>query len=248
VSAIKAGLAALGIVGAMAAGVLGAGQAKADSDEFRAYGDKGDMNGYALAAELNYVGFGVTGGQATGIAYGVCSRRIDGVSSSDLEDQWIAQHDVRIAVAVVRGSEWHFCPLLDEPLYPSPPKHTLEPNPPGPPPPPAGGVDLNLGIPISHPTCDGTGIVVLGNAVTPGRYQADVQRLLADNPGASYLRTDQSCPSLRQATETGSPIYAVFRVAGRTPREVCSAVGAAGGNAYGKWLDTAADPSYVIPC
>jgi hypothetical protein len=115
-------------------------------------------------------------------------------------------------------------------------------------PPAAGGIDLNLSIPVSRPTCDGTGIVVLGNAVTPGRYQADVQRLLADNPGASYLRTDQSCPSLRQATETGSPIYAVFRVAGRTPQEVCSAVRAAGGNAYGKWLDTAADPSYVIPC
>jgi hypothetical protein len=115
-------------------------------------------------------------------------------------------------------------------------------------PPAAGGVDLNLGIPISHPTCDGTGIAVVGNAVTPGRYQADVQRLLADNPGASYLRTDQSCPSLRQATETGSPIYAVFRVAGRTPQEVCSTVRAAGGNAYGKWLDTAADPSYIIPC
>jgi hypothetical protein len=114
--------------------------------------------------------------------------------------------------------------------------------------PPRGGVDLNVGIPVSYPTCDGTGIVVLGNAVSPGSYKADVQRLLADNPGASYPRTDQSCPSLRQATETGSPIYAVFRVAGRTPPEVCSAVRAAGGNAYGKWLDTAADPSYVIPC
>jgi hypothetical protein len=115
-----------------------------------------------------------------------------------------------------------------------------------PPAPPAS--DLNVGIPMSHPACDGTGIVVLGNAVTPGRYQADVARLLAANPGASYLRTDQSCPSLRPATEEGNPIYAVYRVAGRTQREVCSAVRAAGGGAYGKWLDNKTDPSFVIPC
>jgi hypothetical protein len=118
-------------------------------------------------------------------------------------------------------------------------------------PPPSTTVDpgsLAVGIPISHPACDATGIVVLGSAVTPGRYDADVQRLHADNPGSSYLRTDESCPSLRQTTGAGNPIYAVYRVAGRTPQEVCSAVRVAGGNAYGKWLDNHTDPSYVIPC
>jgi serine/threonine protein kinase, bacterial len=117
---------------------------------------------------------------------------------------------------------------------------TTPPAPPGP--------DLNVGIPMSHPACDGTGIVVLGNAVTPGRYQADVARLLAANPGASYLRTNKSCPSLRRATEEGNPIYAVYGVAGRTQRGMCSAVRAAGGGAYGKWLDNTIDPSYIIPC
>jgi hypothetical protein len=111
-------------------------------------------------------------------------------------------------------------------------------------PPPAPSGDLNVGIPMSHPACDGTGIVVLGNAITPGRYQADVARLLAANPGASYLRTDKSCPSLRQATEEGNPIYAVYRVA----EEVCNAVRAAGGGAYGKLLDNTTDPGYIIPC
>jgi hypothetical protein len=107
---------------------------------------------------------------------------------------------------------------------------------------------LDVGISMSHPACDGTGIVVLGSAITPGRYQADVRRFLATFPGSSYLRTDESCSSLRQATEEGNPIYAVYRVAGRTPQEVCSAVKAAGGNAYGKWLDNVTDPAYVIPC
>jgi len=116
---------------------------------------------------------------------------------------------------------------------------------------PATTVDpgsLAVSVPMSHPACDGTGIVVLGSAVTPDRYQADVQRMLAANPGASYLRTDESCSSLRQTTDAGNPIYAVYRVAGRTTQEVCNAVQAAGGAAYGKWLDNTTDPAYIIPC
>jgi len=53
---------------------------------------------------------------------------------------------------------------------------------------------------------------------------------------------------LRRATEEGNPIYAVYRVAGRTQRDGCSAVRAAGGGAYGKWLNDTTDPSYIIPC
>lgn len=68
------------------------------------------------------------------------------------------------------------------------------------------------------------------------------------HPGASYLRTDQSCPSLRQADDQGDPIYAVYRPAGWTEREVCAAVRAAGDGAYGKWLNYTADPSRPIRC
>jgi hypothetical protein len=257
---IKAGLAAMGIAGAMATGVLASGTAHATT---AVIGSEGDMSAENYTAELRYAGINQFVWQSRTLGPWVCNQRGSGVSEDALiryEDGFVpaigsAPYGAEQAVAIVMGGEFHFCPKYEgrggrsAPLPPPPPPlQTLEPNPPGPPPPPAGGVDLNLGIPISHPTCDGTGIVVLGNAVTPGRYQSDVQRLLADNPGASYLRTDQSCPSLKQATETGSPIYAVFRVAGRTPQEVCSAVRAAGGNAYGKWLDTAADPSYAIPC
>lgn len=107
---------------------------------------------------------------------------------------------------------------------------------------------LDVSIPMSHPPCDGTGIVVLGSAVTPGRYDADVQRMLSTFPRSAYLRTDQSCPSLRQATDASDPIYAVYCVAGRTQAQVCAAVRAAGGGAYGKWLDTTTDPTFIIPC
>jgi serine/threonine-protein kinase len=52
--------------------------------------------------------------------------------------------------------------------------------------------DLNLGIPMSRPACDGTGIVIVGNAITPDRYREEVSQLLTDNPGSTYLRTDMS--------------------------------------------------------
>mgnify|MGYP001145325250 CR=1 FL=1 len=108
--------------------------------------------------------------------------------------------------------------------------------------------DLGLATPIGQPLCNGQGIVVLGNVTTPGQYEQGVRRLLQLFPGASYLRTDQSCPSLRQADDEGDPIYAVYRPAGFTLASVCSAVRAAGGDAYGKWLDHVHPPSHQIRC
>jgi serine/threonine protein kinase, bacterial len=108
--------------------------------------------------------------------------------------------------------------------------------------------DLGLRQPISHPACNGQGIEILGSVTTPGMYAAGVQRLLDAHPGGFYLRTDQTCPSLRPATAEGNPIYAVFQLGGRTQAQVCTAVNAAGEGAYGKWLDTTTDPDYIIPC
>lgn len=117
-----------------------------------------------------------------------------------------------------------------------------------PPPPSSNNASLNVATPISRPACDGTGIVVLGSVTTPGQYSEGVKRLLDANPGASYLRTDQSCPSLRRATADGNPIYAVYRLAGKSESAVCDAVHAAGGSAYGKWLDSTTAPDFIIPC
>ena len=107
--------------------------------------------------------------------------------------------------------------------------------------------DLGLDVPMSRPACDGTGIVVLGSVYTPGRYREEVGRLLSMNPGASYLRTDVACPSLRQNFD-GNPIYAVFRVAGKTKEAICDAVASAGPGTYGKWLDTTTDPTKPMNC
>lgn len=112
---------------------------------------------------------------------------------------------------------------------------------------PARG-DLQLPTRMTVPACDGTGIVVLYSATNPASYSTEVAALLASNPGAQYLRTDNACSSLRQQTSDGNAIYAVYRPAGPTDQLVCSAVDAAGGDAYGKWLDATTDPSYIIPC
>ena len=101
---------------------------------------------------------------------------------------------------------------------------------------------------MTAPRCNGQAIVILGSVTTPGEYEQGVQRLLEANPGAGYLRTDMSCPSLRQATDAGNPIYAVYAPGGTTQSQVCTRVRAVGGIAYGKWLDMTTDPGYVIPC
>jgi serine/threonine-protein kinase len=131
---------------------------------------------------------------------------------------------------------------------PAPPRSSSRPAPPPPRPPSAPAGDLGLRVPMSRPLCNGQGIVVLGNVTTPGQYAQGVRRLLEMYPGASYLRTDQACPSLRQADDEGDPIYAVYRPAGRSLAEVCAAVRAAGGDAYGKWLDYTSDPQHQIKC
>ncbi|WP_255584372.1 hypothetical protein [Dietzia sp. ANT_WB102] len=108
--------------------------------------------------------------------------------------------------------------------------------------------DLGLSTPMTRPACDGRGIVVLFSAVTPGAYAQEIASALDVNPGASYLRTDMACPSLRSRDENGNVIYAVYRPSGYTRQELCRDVRAAGPPAYGRWLDTTSDPSDLVVC
>ena len=106
--------------------------------------------------------------------------------------------------------------------------------------------DLGLSVPMTRPACDGTGVVFLFAAVTPGAYAGEIQYALDKFPGSRYLRTDQACSSLYQSSDDGNPIYAVYRPAGSTSATLCAAVAAAGGDAYGKWLDNSTDPSQHV--
>lgn len=111
----------------------------------------------------------------------------------------------------------------------------------------SSSVELDVSVPMTYPACDGMGIVVLYSAVTPGSYTSEVQGALNKYPGSRYLRTDHACPSLRQSLN-GNPIYAVYREAGYSEDALCSAVNAAGGDAYGRWLDTWSDPTVLVGC
>ncbi|MFT4128262.1 MAG: serine/threonine-protein kinase [Gordonia sp. (in: high G+C Gram-positive bacteria)] len=129
-------------------------------------------------------------------------------------------------------------PLTSTPVTPTPTATTTTSG--------RGAGDLGLTTPISSPACDGTGIVVVANAVTPGSYPQDIQEALARFSGSNYLRTDQSCSSLRRRDDNGNVIYAVYRVAGPTLADICRLLGQIGGDAYGKWLDNTTDPTTFI--
>ncbi|MCZ4552703.1 serine/threonine-protein kinase [Gordonia rubripertincta] len=106
--------------------------------------------------------------------------------------------------------------------------------------------DLGLSVPISTPACDGAGIVVVANATNPSSYRDEMAAALANNPGAQYLRTDISCPSLRQRDDNGNLIYAAYVVVGQGKTAICDAFGRFADDDYGKVLDSISDPAVFI--
>ncbi|UOX92373.1 serine/threonine protein kinase [Amycolatopsis sp. FBCC-B4732] len=109
----------------------------------------------------------------------------------------------------------------------------------------AGGADLGLATTMSTPACDGSFVVVLGSAVTPARYRADVQRFLDLHPGASYLHAPTTgCGSLRQQVN-GADVYAVYAGPFAAKETACAR---RSGGAYVKRLDDTSAPTQVISC
>jgi serine/threonine-protein kinase len=109
----------------------------------------------------------------------------------------------------------------------------------------AGGADLGLATPLTTPACDGSFVVVLGSAITPARYRADVQRFLDAHPGAHYLHTPTTgCGSLRQQVN-GADVYAVYDGPFASKEAAC---GRRSGNSYVRRLDNTTSPATVISC
>jgi uncharacterized RDD family membrane protein YckC len=102
--------------------------------------------------------------------------------------------------------------------------------------------DLGLAEPISRPGCDGEYAVFVGAAVKPLSYATDVQRLLGQHPGSSYVFTPASCTSLRSHVENGNDIYAVFYGPYATSQKACARKSAAGVDAYVRRLDKTTPP------
>lgn len=107
--------------------------------------------------------------------------------------------------------------------------------------------DLGLSQAISSPACTGEWVVFIGSVTAPSEYRADVDHLLRRFSQSHYLRTDQSCTSLRQQLD-GNAIYAVYLGPWGSKAEACSARSANGGDAYVKRLDMTTPPTNLFTC
>ncbi|MGW5723761.1 protein kinase domain-containing protein [Amycolatopsis sp. NPDC003865] len=109
----------------------------------------------------------------------------------------------------------------------------------------ASSADLGLATAVTTPACDGSFVVILGSAITPARYRADVQRFLDAHPGAGYLHAPSTgCGSLRQQVN-GADVYAVYSGPFGTKDAACAH---RSGGAYVKRLDNTTPPTQVVNC
>jgi serine/threonine protein kinase len=109
----------------------------------------------------------------------------------------------------------------------------------------ANSADLGLATAMTTPACDGSYVVVLGSAIAPARYRADVQQFLAAHPGARYLHTPTTgCGSLREQVN-GADVYAVFDGPFASKASACAR---RSGSAYVKRLDNTSPPAQVVSC
>jgi serine/threonine-protein kinase len=108
--------------------------------------------------------------------------------------------------------------------------------------------DLGLAVPMAQPACDGSFAVILASVTDPAQYASGVEAWLAQYPGSSYMLTEGSCSSLRQATPEGNQIYAVFAGPFPDQGQACSVRAKYGDGAYVKVLDDVTPPEQIASC
>ena len=108
--------------------------------------------------------------------------------------------------------------------------------------------DLGIAQPMSRPACDGQFVVMVGSMVDPVRYAEQTVEVLGAFPGSQYLRTDQTCPSLRASVNGVDPIYSVYFGPFPSSDSACNQRAALGGDAYVKVLDLVTPYTVIIDC
>jgi serine/threonine-protein kinase len=103
------------------------------------------------------------------------------------------------------------------------------------------------GRPMSKPACDGRYITIVGSSISPDHWLTDVTRALDAHPGSEYLRTDQTCGSLRPSVD-GNAIYSTYFGPFGTREEACAARARGPADAYVKQLSTALGPTHQVEC
>lgn len=118
--------------------------------------------------------------------------------------------------------------------------------------PPATGApgtgDLSVpGHPIQRPPCDGGYITVLASAIGSQATATSMEAVLDQYSGSSYLRTDQTCPSLTQSSN-GQPIYVVYLGPFSVDTDACQARSRGPNGAYVRRLSNDLTPQHTVNC
>lgn len=108
--------------------------------------------------------------------------------------------------------------------------------------------DLGLAVPMMRPACDDQQITIVFSSIDPFRYAEEIGAKLAQFPGSSYLKTAETCPSLRAQFTDGSDIYVVYFGPFPTVGQACAARALGESDAYVKTLSTSLAPSHEVSC
>jgi hypothetical protein len=108
----------------------------------------------------------------------------------------------------------------------------------------------DLGVaahPMQQPSCDGGFITLLASAIGDQASAQSIAAVLRQYPGANYLRTDQSCPSLTQSVN-GEPVYIIFFGPFVLDTDACTARAQGPNGAYARQLSNQLGPDHTVVC
>ncbi len=103
------------------------------------------------------------------------------------------------------------------------------------------------GRPMQRPGCDGAYITVLASAVGDQATASGIANVLDTYPASSYLRTDQTCPSLTPDLD-GAPIYVVYLGPFAYDTDACAARSEGPDGAYARRLSNDVGPDHSVAC
>lgn len=103
------------------------------------------------------------------------------------------------------------------------------------------------GRPMQRPPCNGAFITVLASPVGAQATGQSVAAVLDEYPGSNYLRTDQTCRSLR-ADVDGEPIYVVYLGPFAVDSDACQARAEGPEGAYARQLSDEVGPDHAVTC
>lgn len=107
--------------------------------------------------------------------------------------------------------------------------------------------DLGLAQPISKPPCDDTYITIVASALNPDTNASVLTSVLERYPGSAYLKTSETCPSLRPSLN-GEEIYVAYFGPFQFSDEACAARSKGPADAYVRILSLTVPDTHRVTC